>query len=137
MVQCLDPLQIEPPPSPTNPVPYGARVQFENRVVMFSGQMTFDVVANPSPLCKPNGTNNTKGFYVGTITCTCCGSDFLTDVNNCGTCGNACQSHEYCSAGICLGSGEIELSLTWQRSGDLNLYVIYGLFGLDTFLSTY
>ena len=105
---------------------YNVRVFFENRVINFAGAIVYDAAIQPSPECIPNNAANAElnvGYYVGNFSCTCCGANYLVDRNNCGRCGNVCKSWEVCSSGACLGTGQVEIESTWQRLGDLNLYV--------------
>jgi hypothetical protein len=124
--QCLDPLTFNPTPSPTRPLGYNVRVFFENRVITFAGAITYDAATFPSPACRPNGNANPNaniGFYIGSFSCTCCGADYSSDGNNCGGCGNTCGVTQTCTNGRCLGAGQIGVTSSWQRFGDLNLLV--------------
>jgi len=52
------------------------------------------------------------------------GYDLSTDVNNCGRCGNRCPTGEACVAGVCVGNGQLRISMTWDVMGDLDLHVV-------------
>ncbi|NTX05785.1 DUF4215 domain-containing protein, partial [Myxococcus sp. CA040A] len=49
--------------------------------------------------------------------------DPRTDNNNCGGCGNVCVQGTACSSGVCLGTGNLQFTATWSRSGDADIYV--------------
>ena len=105
-----------------SPVDYTVHVFYENKVALFSGNYSGEAL--PSKECHPTNRQSTKlGFFVGSFVCQCCGADYMTDRNNCGGCGKACSSTQICESGKCTGKGEIEVSLSWDRLGALNLYV--------------
>ncbi|MEZ4407922.1 MAG: hypothetical protein R3A52_15820 [Polyangiales bacterium] len=46
------------------------------------------------------------------------------DGNNCGACGRACGAGRACAAGVCVGTGALRFTLTWDRAGDMDLRVM-------------
>lgn len=52
-----------------------------------------------------------------------CGHDINTDPNNCGACGIQCNSNQNCRSGKCAGTGEIQVTLTWNRPAIVNLWI--------------
>lgn len=106
------------------PLGYNVRVLFENKLVEFVGAITYDAGNNHSPECQTRANVDPPfnyGYYIGTITCTCCGADLSFDPNNCGQCGNVCSVDETCQNGKCLGQGQIEVTSSWNKLGDMNL----------------
>ncbi|ATB36871.1 Fibrillin-1 (MP340) [Cystobacter fuscus] len=90
-----------------------------------------DECADPKT-CAPGETcTNTPGHYTCTpTTCeaprTTCGSecvDLTSDANHCGDCDNACGGGQSCVESLCLGSGNLQISATWNRPGDADLIV--------------
>lgn len=45
------------------------------------------------------------------------------DVDNCGACGIQCGPRQACVAGVCVGSGQLRFSSTWDRPGDIDVWV--------------
>jgi hypothetical protein len=52
------------------------------------------------------------------------GYDLQSDPNNCGACNRRCAATEACVAGVCVGSGQLRISMTWSRPGDMDLHVV-------------
>ena len=52
------------------------------------------------------------------------GFDLLNDRNNCGRCGNVCPADQACAAGVCVGNGNLRITMTWDRMGDMDLHVV-------------
>jgi len=52
------------------------------------------------------------------------GFDLNTDVNNCGRCGNRCPAGNACVMGTCVGGGQLRITMTWNRPGDMDLHVV-------------
>lgn len=48
----------------------------------------------------------------------------LTDVTNCGSCGNVCGSMRTCAGGACVGDGLLRITMQWTRAGDMDLHVV-------------
>ncbi|WP_395845869.1 EGF domain-containing protein [Cystobacter fuscus] len=87
--------------------------------------------ANPTA-CAPNETcTNTPGHYTCTpATCDApkktCGTacvDTTSDADHCGECDHACGEGQSCVESLCLGSGNLQFSATWNRPGDADLIV--------------
>ncbi len=49
--------------------------------------------------------------------------DLDGDAANCGVCGRACGPGRACSAGVCVGTGPLRFTLTWDVPGDMDLHV--------------
>jgi len=47
-----------------------------------------------------------------------------TDPNNCGSCGHVCEPGQGCANSICVNSGNLGISLGWDRAGDGDLHVV-------------
>jgi uncharacterized protein YjdB len=47
-----------------------------------------------------------------------------TDPNNCGACGNVCAQGEGCANSLCVNTGNLGISLSWDRPGDGDLHVM-------------
>ncbi len=45
------------------------------------------------------------------------------DVDNCGACGIQCGIRQACVSGVCVGSGQLRFSSTWDRPGDVDVWV--------------
>ena len=57
----------------------------------------------------------------------CCGPacfDLQSDPSNCGRCSNACTAGQSCALGICVGSGQLRVTLTWNQQADIDLHVV-------------
>jgi hypothetical protein len=52
------------------------------------------------------------------------GFDLLNDPNNCGACGHRCAPTEACANGVCVGNGQLRVTMTWDRLGDMDLHVV-------------
>ena len=50
--------------------------------------------------------------------------DLLTDRNNCGRCGNVCPGGQACANGVCVGDGQLRITMVWTRAGDVDLHVV-------------
>jgi hypothetical protein len=79
--------------------------------------------------CKPGYTGD--GVNVCTPNCAppntqcpnvCTNLD--TDPANCGACGNMCAANQTCVLGMCVGQGNLRVTLVWDRPGDMDLYVV-------------
>jgi len=64
--------------------------------------------------------------HPGSYVCQCippfadCGSgciDTQSDPQNCGACGFGCAGNHVCVSGVCVGSGNLRLTLVWSGSG--------------------
>lgn len=64
----------------------------------------------PPPLCKYGLC--TKCCGPGMCDCNGTGVDLQTDHSNGGTCGNVCKLDEVCSAGACLSSLPVSITVT-------------------------
>ena len=55
-----------------------------------------------------------------TCKATCSGicTDTTTSATNCGTCGKVCATGAICVGSVCVGSGNLRITLTWSRNGD-------------------
>jgi hypothetical protein len=53
----------------------------------------------------------------------CKTNNIMMDPLNCGTIGNVCQSSTVCRGGVCIPDGDLRITVTWDRLGDLDLYV--------------
>ncbi|WP_437933073.1 EGF domain-containing protein [Sorangium sp. So ce341] len=81
--------------------------------------------------CDANAAcTNTPGSYTCQAACnppnTQCGADCVdttSDASHCGGCANACAANQSCVASACVGSGNLGVSVTWSRPGDLDLFV--------------
>ncbi|XXX71815.1 EGF domain-containing protein [Sorangium sp. So ce134] len=81
--------------------------------------------------CDANAAcTNTPGSYTCQAACnppnTQCGADCAdttSDASHCGGCANACAANQSCVASTCVGSGNLGVSVTWSRPGDLDLFV--------------
>ncbi|MBI5513077.1 MAG: hypothetical protein HY909_04870 [Deltaproteobacteria bacterium] len=49
--------------------------------------------------------------------------DLLTNSANCGGCGRGCPASQACVNGVCIGTGDLRFTLTWDRAGDVDLHV--------------
>jgi hypothetical protein len=49
--------------------------------------------------------------------------DTSVDANNCGDCNNVCATGYACSSGICVGSGNLSFTATWDRVGEGDIWV--------------
>ncbi len=43
---------------------------------------------------------------------------------NCGACGRTCAGTQACANGVCVNSGTLRITLTWDRAGDMDLHVV-------------
>jgi hypothetical protein len=50
--------------------------------------------------------------------------DLLTDRNNCGRCGNVCPGGQACANGVCVGDGQLRITMVWSLAGDVDLHVV-------------
>jgi hypothetical protein len=50
--------------------------------------------------------------------------DVTNQQEHCGACGRSCAAGEACVQSVCIGSGELRFTLTWDRPGDLDLHVV-------------
>ncbi|WP_438031098.1 EGF domain-containing protein [Sorangium sp. So ce233] len=81
--------------------------------------------------CDANAAcTNTPGSYTCQSACnppnTQCGADCAdttSDASHCGGCANACAANQSCVASTCVGSGNLGVSATWSRPGDMDLFV--------------
>ncbi|WP_437805324.1 EGF domain-containing protein [Sorangium sp. So ce1078] len=81
--------------------------------------------------CGANAAcTNTPGSYTCQSACnppsTQCGAecvDTTSDASHCGGCANACAANQSCVASSCVGSGNLGVSVTWGRPGDMDLFV--------------
>jgi len=87
-------------------------------------------VCSATPRTSGACTAPTGGTCDGAGFCSCPGAvcngactDLGSNVNHCGACGNACQSGQNCIQGACVGSGELQFALTWDRNNDVDLHV--------------
>ncbi len=80
--------------------------------------------------CQPLETcTNLPGSYscacpAPYVVCSGVCVDTSSDPANCGGCGIVCGSNQACAAGTCVGSGNLRVTLTWSRAGDLDLHVL-------------
>jgi hypothetical protein len=89
-----------------------------------------DECANGTASCPTNeACLNTPGSY----TCSCeppfevCNgvcTEVLNNAANCGGCGMLCGATQACVNGMCVGEGNLRVSLTWSRPGDMDLHVL-------------
>ena len=113
-----------PPVSSSAPVNYSIALTVLGTLRTITGSVT--ALGGVSAECRPvgstvGGTKN-RGVLVAQFSYPSGALiNVLTDNNNCGTCGTVCASQQKCVNGACLGTGEIEVALTWERSGDLDL----------------
>lgn len=72
---------------------------------------------------------NTAGGYA----CDCvqpnllCGgscSDLDSDEAHCGACATSCAAGKVCVSGVCVGAGNLRITLVWSRLGDLDLHIL-------------
>ncbi len=77
--------------------------------------------------CANSRDDNCNGMVdEGCVTTPMCptGFDLLNDRNNCGRCGNVCPAGQACANGVCVGDGQLRITLVWDRAGDLDLHVV-------------
>nr|BDT30465.1 EGF domain-containing protein [Myxococcus sp. MH1] len=91
-----------------------------------------DECALGTDTCAPEQVcvNTPGGFQCQTPACLPpnlpCGSacvDPSSSSEHCGGCGNACGGGAACQAGACVGTSLLQISATWSRPGDADLYV--------------
>ncbi len=88
---------------------------------------TGQVLPAASEVCGNMRDDNCNGMVdEGCVTTPTCptGFDLRTDPNNCGACGHRCAATEACVAGVCVGNGQLRISMTWDVMGDLDLAVV-------------
>ncbi len=86
-----------------------------------------EILPGASEVCGNMRDDNCNGAVdEGCTTTPMCptGFDLTTDVNNCGRCGNRCAAGEACVAGVCVGNGQLRITMTWDRMGDMDLHVV-------------
>ncbi len=98
----------------------------------------------PEPMCDTHAScTNSPGTFscscnegfegdgricTAIITCstTMCGdvcTDLTSDPVNCGRCGAACGPTQACSNSVCVGSGQLRFTSTWDVDGDIDVWV--------------
>ena len=92
-----------------------------------------DECANGSHTCVPGSVCvNTPGGFECQAPPACAPPNILCGVAcvdprgsnaHCGACGNACGQGAACEAGVCVGTGWLQITATWSRPGDADLYV--------------
>ncbi|MFO0644775.1 MAG: MopE-related protein [Polyangiales bacterium] len=88
---------------------------------------TGEILPGASEVCGNMRDDNCNGMVdEGCTTTPMCptGFDLLNDRNNCGRCGNVCPTGQACANGVCVGDGQLRITLVWDRAGDLDLHVI-------------
>jgi hypothetical protein len=86
-----------------------------------------EVLPGASEVCGNMRDDNCNGAVdEGCTTTRVCpdGYDLLNDRNNCGRCGNVCPAGEVCANGVCVGNGQLRITMTWNVSGDMDLHVV-------------
>lgn len=48
----------------------------------------------------------------------------LTSTMHCGACNSPCTAAQACANGVCVGTGELRFTLTWDSPGDVDLMVV-------------
>jgi uncharacterized protein YfaP (DUF2135 family) len=69
------------------------------------------------------GSETAIGFVDFTSCTPSCGNATCGDDGCGGTCG-ACNANQQCVSGICVGTGDVRVTLTWNGRQDLDLYVL-------------
>lgn len=122
---CVESLEgFYPPLSGSNSVQYSVTVNVEGNVRTFSGGLTAD--GPISSECVPTGKAPPllqHGLFVGQFGYPNIDLDFMSDPINCGGCNIRCPATTTCENGLCVGAGELRVSLQWAREGDLDLIV--------------
>jgi hypothetical protein len=49
--------------------------------------------------------------------------DTNTDANNCGSCAHPCAADYACANGICVGTGNLSFTATWDRVGEGDIWI--------------
>ncbi len=74
--------------------------------------------------CSGMADEGCSSCAAGSVLCAGRCIDVRSDVANCGACGNVCPSGQACANGVCVGSGMLRVTMTWDRPGDMDLHVV-------------
>ena len=100
--------------------------------VAFSGGVMWgaclgEIRPQAAEVCNNRVDDNCNGMVdEGCVTMPMCpiGFDLLNDANNCGACGRRCAADEACANGVCVGNGQLRITMTWNVRGDMDLHVV-------------